>query len=188
MGDWEDVFGSCQVEYYGDDVDNCSECNHEISCKQCKKNERIEHWKNRNSSRPHSINTIAIELARELVLITNKIEKLREKERGIRNEILTQLNFGEWILVESNKEINKDYIVEYVSHRQRPGLKRDITLKFIRRKFGIDAANLIEENCSNIKKPTKTIYVRPFQRCDDSMPQKDDEEPIGPDQDKGYPE
>lgn len=160
MGDWEDVFGSNAVEYYGDEYNKCDDCNHEISCKQCKINEKIQHWKYR--SRPHSQNTVAIELANELVLITNKIEKLRIDEREIRKKLLTQLNFGEWILVKSNKTINKDYIVEYISHRQRPGLKRDIALTFIRRKFGIDAAKLIEENCSNIKKPTKTIYVRSF--------------------------
>ncbi len=120
-------------------------------------------WMSRKK-RPRSVNDKVIGLARELVSVKEEIKKLKEKELKIKQLLLGDLNFGEWVQVTTQGEEENDYIVEYTFNRPKPGLKREATLRFIRKKFGKEAAVLVEENCSFANNGIKTIYVRPFKK------------------------
>lgn len=118
-------------------------------------------WKNRNPCEA-ILNEDVTLLANDLAIIKEKIKQLQDKEKEVKQKLMELMPLKTWIDVSHKDKLSNDYIVEHLSVIRKPRLNTSITLAFISKKYGREAALTVSELCSNKPNKNSTIYVRPF--------------------------
>lgn len=133
-----------------------------------------DRWKSRGAGRDLLTDKSVVLLAKELVSISGRIKKLKEREARLRGELRRVMPVNGWVKVED--DISRDeYIVEHLKALRKPQLNTRQALRFIRKKFGEDAAAVVAEECSSKSRNNASIYVRCFPVGSDEPDQRSEE-------------
>ncbi|WP_353572495.1 hypothetical protein [Candidatus Albibeggiatoa sp. nov. BB20] len=96
------------------------------------------------------------EMATKLIEVKRQIRALEEEEKRLKTEIKPYFQENREAM---NFESGRVYCTESNASRS---LKRRETLDYIRKNFGNDIADQIDENCTSLGKPRQTVSVKLF--------------------------
>jgi hypothetical protein len=95
------------------------------------------------------------------------LRDLKQEEENLKSAISEYMPELGWLEVDDDS--GASYIIERIKVHAKPKLETTNALKFIRRKFGQDAARIVAEECSTHTTAKSVIYVRRFPRGDGDL-------------------
>ena len=109
------------------------------------------------------------EIAEELVAVKDMMRDLQERERLLKNEVFSKLESYEYLEVLFGKENDNVAIVEKCKTTAAASLNRKRAYQYMKRRYGLLAADELLEHCLVKKKAKETIYVRVFPNDKESI-------------------